>query len=56
VIADDLLRYRDDLKNRPHWSDLSRLLAPLSMQYYRDLMQKAVKGGNWYWSLAGRGA
>jgi len=51
VIADDLLRHRDNLDALPFFPDLKRLRPPEYVAYYRAIMAGLIARGNLYWAL-----
>jgi len=51
VIADDLLRHRDNLDALPFFPDLKRLRPAEYVTYYRAVMSALIARGNLYWAL-----
>jgi len=51
VIADDLIRHRDNLDGLPFFPDLKRHRPPEYVTYYSAVMAALIARGNLYWAL-----
>jgi hypothetical protein len=51
VIADGLLRHRDNLEQLPYWDELKRIGTPESVADYKANVARRIEQGNWFWSL-----
>jgi len=51
VVADDLLRHRDDVDSLPFMAEMKKRVPPQFFEDYRNGLIEMLRVGNWYWSL-----
>jgi hypothetical protein len=51
VVADDLLRHRNDLDDLPFMAEMKKRVPPQFFEDYRNALSEMLRTGNWYWSL-----